>query len=528
MFQYGILAMGGKNHQSLSEHEADILLMQPCKKKEMFLFSMECVLRQIDQPPVVVRREDSPVEYTYIPLNPTEEQLQFEREIEEQKRLAAPKPSSAARTPERSPKPTKKPATEEEDKPKKAAAKTGAIKKQPMEKGNKIKDTTTKLTEDIKKFASKLKDMQKKSKKPTFKTFKRGSKSGSKKMSPTTSKKLVSPVGSRSPPMPKPRGDSPVEYIFIPLKPSPEEEQFERELKEKREAEEKKAALSLTQPSTEGQPVTETVEKPTEVSRKPVIVEAIQKASKKEPIVKDTLETETATTPSASPFNSLKKTKEFSKNKLKTLKGAVQPAKEKTIETKVEKTVIKEKTVVTKKEKRDSPEYIFIPLKDTETTEEPVKETEKDVQEATAPIPDEIVEKIVEPVKKPPTPEEPHYEPLTTEDEEDGLKTAIIASLKEVKPSEEEPVPPLKSVLKAEDSPKMNKKVSFESLKVEEKENGLDKSKSGDENAIYETIQIKGENPDTGVAAARKLVTVPRMTEDTTLEDDHSKWSKST
>lgn len=501
----------------------------PLKRKEPKITSPKtekkpAAPKSKDQPPVVVRRGDSPVEYTYIPLNPTEEQLQFEREIEEQKRLAAPKPSSAAHTPERSPKPTKK-ISEEEDKSKKGAAKTGAIKKQPTEKGNKIKDTTTKLTEDIKKFASKLKDMQKKSKKPTFKTFKRGSKSGSKKMSPTTSKKPVSPVGSRSPPMPKPRGDSPVEYIFIPLKPSPEEEQFERELKEKREAEEKKAAKSLTQPE---QPVTETVEEPTEVSRKPVIVEAIQKSSKKEPIVKDTLEPGTASTPSASPFNSLKKTKEFGKNKLKALKDAVQPAKEKTIESKVEKAVVKEKIVVTKKEKRDSPEYIFIPLKGTEISEEPVTETEKDVQQATATIPAEIVEKIVEPVKKPPTPEEPHYEPLTTEDEEDGLKTAIIASLKEVKPGEEEPSP-LKSVLKAEDSPKMNKKVSFESLKVEEKENGLDKSQSGDENAIYETIQIKGEQPDdTGVAAARKLVTVPSVTEDTTLEDDHNKWSKST
>ncbi|GLV32054.1 uncharacterized protein CBL_11990 [Carabus blaptoides fortunei] len=448
-----------------------------------------------EQPPVVVRRGDSPVDYIYIPLNPTEEQLEFEREIEQQKRLAAPKVSSAARTPERSPEPTKK-STTEEDKSKK-----GAVKKQPSEKGNKIKDTTSKLTEDIKKFALKLKDMQKKSKKPTFKTFKRGSKSGSKKMSPTTSKK---PVDSRSPPMSKQRGDSPVEYIFIPLKPSPEEEQFERELKEKQIAEEKNATLSLPQHSTREASVTEQIEELAEVSRKPVVVEAIQKTGKKEPV-----KPVTATTPASSPFNSLKKTKEFGKNKLQALKDAVQPAKEKKIETKVEKAVLKETAGVTTKEKSDS----------LKGTDEHMAETDKDESAMISPS------EIVEPTKKRTT-EEPHYEPLTKEDEEDGLKTAIIASLKEVKLNDEEPAA-VKSVLKAEDSPKLNRKESFKSIRAKEAEHGLDKSQNGDENAIYETIQIQGEPPDISASATRKLAGEQTI-KDMSLEDDHNKWSKST
>ncbi|GLV32052.1 uncharacterized protein CBL_11992 [Carabus blaptoides fortunei] len=305
---------------------------------------------------VVFGSGESPVEYIYIPLNPTEEQLEYERVMKEQKRLPAPRASSAARTPDRS--------VVAEDKSKRAAVKTGAIKKQPTEKGNKVKDSTTKLTEDIKKFASKLKDMKKKSKKPTYKTFKHGSKSS--RMSPTTSKK---PVDSRSPRISRQCEDTPVEYIFIPLK-------------------------------------------------------------------------------------------------------------------------------------------------DPETTEE--------IEiEAAISIPSEIVEKVEEAVKKSSTLEESHYKLLTKEDEEDGLKTAIIASLNKKKPSDE--------VLETQTSLELNRKLPIESIKMEMK-NDFDKSQNGDENTVYEkTIQMKDEEPDTNVSTARKLITVDeQIIKDTSLEDEHNKWSKST
>lgn len=407
-------------------------------------------------------------------------------------------------------------------------------KKRKFKNESKFKLKTKEISDDLKTLASKLKIKQaKESKKPTSKLLRKHQKS---------SFRSVSSTGTRS------RSRSArISACSSDKENSPTQTRKEDELPPDVNASLQEAARKLqriiSKPGTEPSSPVPTQQ---EINFDELVkTEEFEEVDEKEK--KQTGKSNKKSKRTASPFDSLKRTKELGKKSIQKIKEVI-THKDKTHKIETSKTDTegreKQETVSVKSENIDNKtqnddsaldsnaeklpskikqaeeENINEKITKAETQHKPVLQVLENNQEQTEPVMVEKVprvkkarkkstEKKYEVTEKKISAEENiekvsskedihHYEPISKEDEEDGLKTAIIHQKDTSAKKEDTTETAIKPTLKVRDSPKLEKKVSFKvKTQSQDSDNGL-KDKSSEENGI----KLPGEADSTAATPA--------------------------